>query len=190
MYLLHGQRASRGFRGVDFMSIVDLAKVPCVHARMAGRLPPAGKPGAATNVSTLVAHAPRRGAGRALLLFAVSAAGAAHAGDPQEADQASSSVPEVVITAQHLNEARSRIDTDTGASTYKFDSKAIESQPGGSEVQLNQVMLQIPDAAQDSFGQLHIRGDHNGLQYRLNGVFFLVGFCVFGQTLPPWLFLF
>jgi hypothetical protein len=25
------------------------------------------------------------------------------------------------------------------------------------------VMLQVPDAAQDSFGQLHIRGDHNGL---------------------------
>jgi outer membrane receptor protein involved in Fe transport len=37
----------------------------------------------------------------------------------------------VVITAQHLNEERSRIDTDTGASTYTFDSKAIQSQPGG-----------------------------------------------------------
>jgi hypothetical protein len=46
-------------------------------------------------------------------------------------------------------------------------------------------MLQVPDAAQDSFGQLHIRGDHNGLQYRLNGVILPDGISVFGQTLPP-----
>ena len=123
---------------------------------------------------------------RPLLAVPVAASLAGHAAATEQvADQASSSVPEVVITAQHLNEERSRIDTDTGASTYKFDSKAIESQPGGSEVQLNQVMLQIPDAAQDSFGQLHIRGDHNGLQYRLNGVILPDGISVFGQTLPP-----
>ncbi len=103
----------------------------------------------------------------------------------QVADQASSSIPTIVVTSQHLNEERSRIDTDTGASTYKFDSKAIEAQPGGSNVQLNQVMLQVPDAAQDSFGQLHIRGDHNGLQFRLNGVILPDGISVFGQTLPP-----
>src|SRR5712672_112420 len=103
----------------------------------------------------------------------------------QVGDQASSSIPTIVVTAQHLNEERSRIDTDTGATTYKFDSKAIESEPGGDNVQLNQVMLQVPDAAQDSFGQLHIRGDHNGLQFRLNGVILPDGISVFGQTLPP-----
>ncbi len=103
----------------------------------------------------------------------------------QVADQASASIPTIVITSQHLNEERSRIDSDTGASTYKFDSKAIEAQPGGDNVQLNQVMLQVPGAAQDSFGQLHIRGDHNGLQFRLNGVILPDGISVFGQTLPP-----
>jgi outer membrane receptor protein involved in Fe transport len=103
----------------------------------------------------------------------------------QVADQASSPLATIVVTAQHLNEERSRIDTDTGATTYKFDSKAIESEPGGNNVQLNQVMLQLPDAAQDSFGQLHIRGDHNGLQFRLNGVILPDGISVFGQTLPP-----
>jgi hypothetical protein len=46
-------------------------------------------------------------------------------------------------------------------------------------------MLQVPDAAQDSFGQLHVRGDHNGLQYRLNGVILPDGISVFGRTLPP-----
>src|SRR5579871_2724746 len=123
---------------------------------------------------------------RLLLALPATAAALTHqSAFAQVADQASSSVPEVVITAQHLNEERSRIDTDTGASTYKFDSKQIEAQPGGSDVQLNQVMLQIPDAAQDSFGQLHIRGDHNGLQFRLNGIILPDGISVFGQTLPP-----
>ena len=103
----------------------------------------------------------------------------------QVANQASSAVPTIVVTAQHLNEERSRIDTDTGASTYRFDSNAIQAQPGGDNVQLNQVMLQVPDAAQDSFGQLHIRGDHNGLQFRLNGVILPDGISFFGQTLPP-----
>ncbi len=103
----------------------------------------------------------------------------------QVAGQASASLPTIVVTAQHLNEERSRIDTQTGASTYTFNSSDIQSAPGGDNVQLNQVMLQVPDAAQDSFGQLHIRGDHNGLQFRLNGVILPDGISVFGQTLPP-----
>ena len=103
----------------------------------------------------------------------------------QVAEQAGSSLPTIVVTAQHLNEERSRIDTDTGASTYTFDARAIQSAPGGDNQQLNQVMLQVPDAAQDSFGQLHIRGDHNGLQFRLNGIILPDGISVFGQTLPP-----
>jgi outer membrane receptor protein involved in Fe transport len=103
----------------------------------------------------------------------------------QVADQPGAELPTVVITAQHLNEERSRIGTQTGASTYSFNSADIEAAPGGDNVQLNQVMLQVPDAAQDSFGQLHIRGDHNGLQFRLNGVILPDGISVFGQTLPP-----
>ena len=114
--------------------------------------------------------------------LAVLAAAAAHA---QVAEQPGAALPTIVITAQHLNEERSRIDTQTGASTYTFSSQDIQSEPGGENVQLNQVMLQVPDAAQDSFGQLHIRGDHNGLQFRLNGVILPDGISFFGQTLPP-----
>ena len=124
------------------------------------------------------AAAPSALAAAVLLVLASTSASA------QVADQAGN-MPTIVVTAQHLNEERSRIDTDTGASTYSFDSNAIQAAPGGDNVQLNQVMLQIPDAAQDSFGQLHIRGDHNGLQFRLNGVILPDGISVFGQTLPP-----
>ena len=47
------------------------------------------------------------------------------------------------------------------------------------------MILQAPGVAQDSFGQLHIRGEHNGLQYRLNGVILPEGLSVFSQALSP-----
>jgi len=42
--------------------------------------------------------------------------------------------------------------------------------------------MQAPDVAQDSFGQFHVRGEHNGLQYRLNGIVLPEGISVFGQS--------
>jgi outer membrane receptor for ferrienterochelin and colicins len=91
----------------------------------------------------------------------------------------------VVVTARRLNEARAGIETQTGASTYTIDSTAIAATPGGENVQLNQVLLQAPDVVQDSFGQLHVRADHNDLQYRLNGIILPEGISVFSQTLSP-----
>ena len=57
--------------------------------------------------------------------------------------------------------------------------------PGGENIQLNQVLLQAPDVVQDSFGQIHVRADHNDLQYRLNGIILPEGISVFSQTLSP-----
>jgi outer membrane receptor protein involved in Fe transport len=94
---------------------------------------------------------------------------------------------EIDVTAQRLNDARSTIETQTGASTYTIDSQAIAAMPGGENAQLNQVLLQAPDVVQDSFGQIHVRGDHNDLQYRLNGIILPEGISVFSQTLSPWL---
>jgi len=94
---------------------------------------------------------------------------------------------EIQVTAQRLNEARTSIETQTGASTYTIDSQAIAAMPGGENAQLNQVLLQAPDVVQDSFGQIHVRADHNDLQYRLNGIILPEGISVFSQTLSPWL---
>ncbi len=91
----------------------------------------------------------------------------------------------VVIDSTRLNAARAGIETQTGASTYTINAQSIAAAPGGDNVQLNQVILQAPDVAQDSFGQMHIRGEHNGLQYRLNGIILPEGIAVFGQTLDP-----
>ncbi len=100
---------------------------------------------------------------------------------------APAAITEIQVTAQRLNEARNTIETQTGASTYTIDSEAIAAIPGGQNVPLNQVLLQAPDVVQDSFGQIHVRGDHNDLQYRLNGIILPEGISVFGQTLSPWL---
>jgi hypothetical protein len=96
-----------------------------------------------------------------------------------------SGVDEVVVISQRLNEARNAIQTQTGASTYSINEAAIQSTPGGDNNLLNQVVMQAPDVAQDSFGQFHVRGEHNGLQYRLNGIILPEGISVFGQSLDP-----
>ena len=96
-----------------------------------------------------------------------------------------STLPAIVVTAQHLDEGRSLIQTQTGASTYTIDSTAIAATPGGDNTLLNQLILQTPEVAQDSFGQFHVRGEHNGLQYRINGIILPEGISVFGQSLDP-----
>jgi hypothetical protein len=100
-------------------------------------------------------------------------------------DGASPTLDTITVIAQHLNEARASIQTQTGASTYVIDEQAIAAQPGGDNNLLNQVIMQAPDVAQDSFGQFHVRGEHNGLQYRLNGIVLPEGISVFGQSLDP-----
>ncbi|HEX4182515.1 MAG TPA: TonB-dependent receptor [Caulobacteraceae bacterium] len=95
------------------------------------------------------------------------------------------SVNEVVVTAERLDAARASIQPQTGASTYVISAQAIETMPVGDNAELNQVVLQAPGVAQDSFGQLHVRGEHNGLQFRLNGVILPEGLSVFSQALSP-----
>src|SRR5450755_2839133 len=77
-------------------------------------------------------------------------------------DEADMMLDPITVIAQHLNDARNSIQTQTGASTYIIDEQAIAAEPGGDNNLLNQVIMQAPDVAQDSFGQFHVRGEHNG----------------------------
>jgi outer membrane receptor for ferrienterochelin and colicins len=104
---------------------------------------------------------------------------------PARSDDSPQALDAIVVMAQHLNDARNGIQTQTGASTYLIDEAAISAAPGGDNSLLNQVVMQAPDVAQDSFGQYHVRGEHNGLQYRLNGIILPEGISVFGQSLDP-----
>ncbi len=101
-------------------------------------------------------------------------------------DAAANDAPaDIVVTASKLNAARAAIQPEVGASLYSFDSAAIEALPGGRNVELNQVLLRAPGVVQDSFGQIHVRGDHNDIQYRINGVILPEGLNVFGQSISP-----
>lgn len=111
------------------------------------------------------------------------------AGAPAPAAQQAAKSPapntteNIVVTAKKLARARSTIETRIGATTYTLSSKALQSQPGGVEIPLNQTLLQTPGTSQDSFGQIHIRNDHANIQYRIDGVILPEGISFFGQSL-------
>jgi outer membrane receptor protein involved in Fe transport len=115
------------------------------------------------------------------LLTTLFAAGAATAQEPPPLEGGVSLDLDVV--AKQLDIARTQIQPNLGATVYDFGRQAIETQPQGDNQSLNQLLLQAPGVAQDSFGQVHVRGDHANLQYRLNGVQLPEGINVFGQAL-------
>jgi hypothetical protein len=129
----------------------------------------------------------RSTAAAAVVLMATASCGcipAAFAAD-DESVLPEGTLTEVQVVAKRLNDARSTIQTQTGASTYTIDAAAVAATPGGDNTLLNQVIMQAPEVAQDSFGQFHIRGEHNGLQYRINGMILPEGISAFGQSLDP-----
>lgn len=113
----------------------------------------------------------RRHALPALLLLPIAAAA-------QEV-----TLPEMVVEARRLDEARTRISPSLGANVSTLDRKAIESLPLGADAPINGLLLQFPGVVQDSFGEIHIRGEHRNLQYRINGVTIPEGVQGFGAFL-------
>ncbi|HZK92370.1 MAG TPA: TonB-dependent receptor [Stellaceae bacterium] len=90
---------------------------------------------------------------------------------------------EIDVIAKALDEARGQIQPSLGATVYQLKRETIESQTQGDDAPFNQVLLQAPGVAQDSFGQVHVRGDHANLQFRIDGVQLPEGINVFGQAL-------
>jgi len=90
---------------------------------------------------------------------------------------------EVKGTRQRLDEARSSLSPETGSTIYRFDKSDIAKLPLGDATPLNQVLLRAPGVVGDSYGQLHVRGDHANLQYRINGVVIPESISGFGQAL-------
>lgn len=88
-----------------------------------------------------------------------------------------------VSVSAALDQARNALSPDTGSSQYVIDKKAIAQLPLGDATPVNQVLLQAPGVVQDSYGGLHVRGDHANLQYRINGVIIPESISGFGQTL-------
>lgn len=88
---------------------------------------------------------------------------------------------EVVVTSRR--QSQNDLSEKTGGSLFHFSSKDIEQLPLGENTPLNQVLLQAPGVVQDSYGQVHIRGDHANVQYQINGVILPQGLFGFGNNL-------
>ena len=120
-------------------------------------------------------------AGAALIPFAA----AAQTAPATTSDTSAGEPKDIVVTAQRLDTARDAIQPSLGASDYHIDRKILESQPGGVDRSLVQVLLQAPGVTQDSYGAVHVRNEHGNLQYRLNGVIVPESISGFGATFDP-----
>ncbi|HEX4123804.1 MAG TPA: TonB-dependent receptor [Tepidisphaeraceae bacterium] len=71
-----------------------------------------------------------------------------------------------------------------GAKVTTITPQEIKATPGGQNAPLQQIIVHnVPSAVEDSYGQYHIRGEHNNLTYRVNGVLLPEGLNGFGQEL-------
>ncbi|AMU99525.1 TonB-dependent receptor [Xanthomonas citri] len=115
----------------------------------------------------------------ALLAAPIGAAFAADADSERTTDL------DTVNVIAKLEAARNALSPDIGSSQFAITAEDIDRLPLGAATQLNQVLLQAPGVVQDSYGGIHVRGDHANLQYRINGVIIPESISGFGQSLEP-----
>jgi len=86
-----------------------------------------------------------------------------------------------------LDQARDQIIPNLGATAHTFDKEQIETLSQGANAPFNEVILRAPGVAQDNeaSGDLHVRGEHANLQYRINDVLLPEGITGFGLELDP-----
>src|SRR5438128_2542757 len=102
---------------------------------------------------------------------------------PSPSPAATSEAARVVVTSQELDISREAIVPNLGATRYTVGPDRLDSQAQGENAPFNQTILRFPGVAQDSFGQLHVRGEHANLQYRIDDVLLPESIPGFGQEL-------
>ena len=70
---------------------------------------------------------------------------------------------------------------ELGVTGYTAGQSQIASAPGGASAPFQQVLLRLPGVVQDSYGEIHVRGEHGYAEYRINGVMLPEGLEGFGQ---------
>jgi hypothetical protein len=94
-------------------------------------------------------------------------------------------VERVVVQSQEMDITREQIVPSLGATRYTVGPDRLDSQSQGENAPFNQTLLRFPGVAQDSFGQLHVRGEHANLQYRIDDVLLPESIPGFGQIGDP-----
>src|SRR5205823_5995863 len=122
----------------------------------------------------------------AIALLAVASAAIAQDAVQPTASPAPATTAEtdrVVVQSEALDISREQIVTSLGATRYTVGPDRLDSQAQGENASFNQTILRFPGVAQDSFGQLHVRGEHANLQYRIDDVLLPESIPGFGQEL-------
>ncbi|HXQ81688.1 MAG TPA: TonB-dependent receptor [Opitutaceae bacterium] len=127
---------------------------------------------------------------RILLFLPIAAAAVApslaQTAPPPAAGPAVTQLDPVIVTGQ-LDQSRETIVPSLGATSFIMDQQQILNLPQGEDAPFNQVLLRAPGVAEDSAanGDLHVRGEHANLQYRINDVLLPEGITGFGLELDP-----
>src|SRR5438067_2467739 len=102
---------------------------------------------------------------------------------PSPSPAGAAEVERVLVQSQEMDITREQIVPSLGATRYTVGPDRLDSQSQGEDAPFNQTMLRFPGVAQDSFGQLHVRGEHANLQYRIDDVLLPESIPGFGQVL-------
>jgi outer membrane receptor protein involved in Fe transport len=108
-------------------------------------------------------------------------------GPPAQAEQAKAMQLDPFVVTDQLDQTRGLIEPSLGATSFVMDQQQILNMPQGADAPFNQVLLRAPGVAEDSAanGDLHVRGEHGNLQYRINDVLLPEGITGFGLELDP-----
>jgi outer membrane receptor protein involved in Fe transport len=106
---------------------------------------------------------------------------------PSQASSSKATELDPIVVTGDLDETRGLIQPSLGATSFIMDQQQILNLPQGADAPFNQVLLRAPGVAEDSAanGDLHVRGEHANLQYRINDVLLPEGITGFGLELDP-----
>jgi outer membrane receptor protein involved in Fe transport len=90
-----------------------------------------------------------------------------------------------VTVVGHLNQAREEIVPSLGSTKYEITAAQIQDIPQGADAPFSQILLTTPGMAEDSLGQVHLRGEHANIQYRIDDILLPEGITGFGSELDP-----
>ena len=91
----------------------------------------------------------------------------------------------VVFNLKQLNAVQTTVQSSDGASSYNVPQGLIDALPQGNDATFKDILLQTPGVVLDAYNHIHVRGDYDNLQYRLNGIILPQDLSVFAQYLSP-----
>lgn len=99
--------------------------------------------------------------------------------------QAAKPADDVAFTLTQLNAVKTAVQASDGASSYDMPQGLIDALPGGDDASMKDILLQTPGVVLEAYNHIHVRGDYDNLQYRLNGIVLPQDLSVFAQFLSP-----